>query len=380
MKKKIEDIINSLLSGEKLTFEEQVFFEQWMQKTENRNKYYQLLKIRSAIYANKASKGIDYNKSWNQFQHRLKPERKIKYYRSYAAAAILAIGFFIAFTTLRNTRETANRKIAEITKVTPDQKQVILTLSTGQQVALSDSLLPMMEKNGTTIQNTGSQLVYNPTDTTSLQVYNTISIPRGAEYKLTLSDNTVVWLNSESRLTYPVAFKGTTRELKLEGEAFFEVTKDVNKPFIVHTSQFDIRVTGTQFNIRTYPEETVSATLAEGSIQLEKDHQVYRLVPGQQAYLNGEEVKVKEVDLEEAIAWRFNAFSFKKIPLEHIMNELSRWYDINIFYLNPEVKELHFTAWFRRNTPIQELLKTLEKTQQIKLELKGKTLIVAKQV
>ena len=146
MKKKIEDIINSLLSGEKLTFEEQVFFEQWMQKTENRNKYYQLLKIRSAIYANKASKGIDYNKSWNQFQHRLKPERKIKYYRSYAAAAILAIGFFIAFTTLRNTRETANRKIAEITKVTPDQKQVILTLSTGQQVALSDSLLPMMEK------------------------------------------------------------------------------------------------------------------------------------------------------------------------------------------------------------------------------------------
>lgn len=116
-------------------------------------------------------------------------------------------------------------------------------------------------------------------------------------------------------------------------EVFFEVAQNAHKPFIVHTSQFDIRVTGTQFNIRTYPHETVGAPLAEGNIQLEKENQVYRLTAGQQAWLSGE-----------------------------------------------EVKSLHFTAWFRRSMPIQELLEIPEKTQKVKLTLKGRTLIVAKQL
>ena len=111
----------------------------------------------------------------------------------------------------------------------------------------------MRETNVTDIQIKGNQLVYNQTDTTSQPVYNTITIPRGGEYKLVLADHTIVWLNSDSQLTYPVAFNGDTRELRLKGEAFFEVTKDIHKPFIVHTSQFDIRVTGTQFNVRSYP-------------------------------------------------------------------------------------------------------------------------------
>lgn len=372
----IEAILEKLLSRrEKITPEEEYILDDWMKEAGNRKKFYELQRIKSAIYAVGASEKVDSEESWQRVSQRINQHRRRLRFLPYAAAVVIIFGLGVSIRLLTGPRDISST-IVEQTET--GRKQVILTLSTGQEIALTDGLSPMVETNGTTIRNGNNQLVYNPTDTAVVSIYNTITVPRGGEYKLVLADNTIVWLNSGSRLTYPVAFKGNTRELNLEGEAFFEVTKDKHKPFIVHTSQFDIRVTGTQFNIRTYPEETESATLAEGSIQLEKDHRVYRLVPGQQAYLNGEEVKIKEVNPEDAIAWRYNAFSFKEVPLEHIMNELARWYDINVFYQSPEIKELHFTAWFQRSIPIQELLKILEKTQQVKLELKGRTLIVEK--
>ena len=173
-----------------------------------------------------------------------------------------------------------------------------------------------------------------------------------------------------------MAFQGETREVRLQGEAYFEIAKNKNQPFIVHTTQFDVQVTGTQFNVRAYPGEMESATLAEGGIQLEKGGKTYTLKPGQQAYLEEEEVQVRKVNLEIAIAWRYNAFSFEETPLEEIMNELARWYNIHVFYLNPKVKELHFTAWFRRNCTLQEVIDILEKTGKINIELKGKTITV----
>ena len=333
-------------------------------------------RLERAIYAIGASRNTNTEEAWNKVNKCIRRHRLRSL--SCAAAAIVVFSLGAAIRLFTSQPVPPPSLLSSIPTIPPPQ-QIVLTLSTGQQIILSDSLSPLTEANGTTIQNVEKQLVYNPTDTTAVPVYNTITIPRGCEYKLVLADNSTVWLNSESRLTYPVAFKGDTRELTLEGEAFFEVTKDEARPFIVHTSKFDIRVTGTQFNVRTYPEETESTTLTEGSIQLEKDQRVYRLIPGQQAYLDGKEVKVKEVNPEDAVAWRFNAFSFKEEPLEYIMNELSRWYDIDIFYTDPKVKALHFTAWFRRSTPIKELLSILEKTQQIKLELKDKTVIVTKQ-
>lgn len=373
-----KDIINILeklfFSQQSLTSEEQRIFDEWMKKSGNRQQFYEWQRLESAIYALGTSQKANSEEGWKKINKRISRHRLRLL--PYAAAAIVVLCISIAIHLFTSTVPTHPLLSSGNKQEKPAQKQVTLTLSTGQQIALSDSLSIMREANSTHIQKIGNQLVYNTTDTTSQPVYNTITIPRGGEYKLVLADHTIVWLNSESQLTYPVAFNGDTRELRLIGEAFFEVTKDVHKPFIVHTSQFDIRVTGTQFNVRTYPEERESATLAEGSIQLEMNHRVYQLTPGQQAYLQGQEVKVKEVDLQDAIAWRYDAFSFKEEPLGNIMNELSRWYDMHIFYLNPAVKDLHFTAWFRRNSSLEEVINILNKTQKIKVELKGKTLTV----
>lgn len=378
MNEEIEHIIEKWLSDrENITAEERRIFDTWMQDRKNREKYYELKRIQSAIYAIGKSQQTDQKKGWEKVYKQIRRSGQRLRILPYAAAAMLILSLGVAIGLLKNP-STESQPLAQEDQP-GNRKQVVLTLSSGQQISLSDTLQPTLEEYGATISQEGSQLVYSQADSTSLPVYNTITIPRGGEYKLTLSDQTVVWLNSESQLTYPVAFKGDTRELQLIGEAFFEVSKDSLRPFIVHTASFDIRVTGTEFNVRSYPDEESSATLAEGSIQLEKNKEVYRLNPGQQAYLQGEEVKVKEVNLEEAIAWRHDAFAFKETPLEEIMNELSRWYDVEIFYLNPEVKKLHFTAWFRRNSSLTEVIETLKKTQKINIEVKGKTITVKKQ-
>ena len=369
----IEDIIFRYSNKKELTEKERQFLEGWLAEPGNRKRYKEWKRLEAAVYANGKSKEVDVYAAWERLRKDIARKRYILRTLPWAAAIALLIGCGALFLLQRGQQPTA--PVAQQIQEDPTGK-IVLTLSDGRQVALSDSLGSLQEQNGTTIENGNQSLVYNPTDSTIAMVYNTIRIPRGAEYKLVLADGSQVWLNAESTITYPVAFQGETREVRLQGEAYFEIAKNKNQPFIVHTTQFDVQVTGTQFNVRAYPGEMESATLAEGGIQLEKGGKTYTLKPGQQAYLEEEEVQVRKVNLESAIAWRYNAFSFEETPLEEIMNELARWYNIHVFYLNPKVKELHFTAWFRRNCTLQEVIDILEKTGKINIELKGKTITV----
>lgn len=369
----IEDIIFRYSNKKELTEKERQFLEGWLAEPGNRKRYQEWKRLEAAVYANGKSKEVDVYAAWERLRKDIARKRYILRTLPWAAAIALLIGCGALFLLQRGQQPTA--PVAQ--QIQEDLTgKIVLTLSDGRQVALSDSLGSLQEQNGTTIENGNQSLVYNPTDSTIAMVYNTIRIPRGAEYKLVLADGSQVWLNAESTITYPVAFQGETREVRLQGEAYFEIAKNKNQPFIVHTTQFDVQVTGTQFNVRAYPGEMESATLAEGGIQLEKGGKTYTLKPGQQAYLEEEEVQVRKVNLESAIAWRYNAFSFEETPLEEIMNELARWYNIHVFYLNPKVKELHFTAWFRRNCTLQEVIDILEKTGRINIELKGKTITV----
>lgn len=369
----IEDIIFRYSNKKELTEKERQFLEGWLAEPGNRKRYKEWKRLEAAVYANGKSKEVDVHAAWERLRKDIARKRYILRTLPWAAAIALLIGCGALFLLQRGQQPTA--PVAQ--QIQEDLTgKIVLTLSDGRQVALSDSLGSLQEQNGTTIENGNQSLVYNPTDSTIAMVYNTIRIPRGAEYKLVLADGSQVWLNAESTITYPVAFQGETREVRLQGEAYFEIAKNKNQPFIVHTTQFDVQVTGTQFNVRAYPGEMESATLAEGGIQLEKGGKTYSLKPGQQAYLEEEEVQVRKVNLESAIAWRYNAFSFEETPLEEIMNELARWYNIHVFYLNPKVKELHFTAWFRRNCTLQEVIDILEKTGRINIELKGKTITV----
>ena len=375
---KIEDIILRSLKKEALAPEEQRELEEWLAQPEHRRQYQEWKRLEAGMYAIGKSREINLQAAWERLKKRIQVGKRRRIWSIVSYAAVLAL--LVGAGVILMLRQEVLKPVPVANRIAPEalENQIVLTLSDGKQVVLSDSLGMLQELNGTLINQEERSLVYNATDSSVAIAYNTVSIPWGAEYKLVLADGSKVWLNAQSSVTYPVAFHGKTREIRLEGEAYFEVASNKTQPFIVHTAHFDVQVTGTQFNVRAYGGETESATLAEGGIQLKKDGQTYTLQPGQQAYMKQEQeqVRVREVDLESAIAWRYNAFSFEETPLEEIMNELSRWYNIHVFYLNPKVKELHFTAWFRRNSTLEEVIDVLNKTDKIHVELKGKTITV----
>ena len=370
----IEEIIIKRLSEEHLSKEESVFFDKWYQNSSNREYYNDLLKIRSGIIASQVKERIDKRKAWNQVH----PARKISLIRTllkFAAIMILplSLGVFLLI------RENKQEKVvyAEV-PVQPGRKQAVLTLSSGQQVMLADTIVHVNEK-GMVISNfPDKELVYKiMNDTMKTEtIYNTVTVPRGGEYKLVLADGTIVWLNSDSHIRYPVTFSGNTRQVELEGEAYFEVAKDVEKPFIVRMNEYNVRVTGTQFNFRNYLNESLATTLVEGGVQIERKGKVDRLRPGQQAVLENNEIRIRVVNVEEQVAWRHGAFGFTQCRLENIMEELARWYDVDVFYMNQQVKDYHFSAWFKRSSSINEVINILEKTKKISLDLKGRILTV----
>ena len=370
----IEEIIIKRLSEEHLSKEESAFFDKWYQNSSNREYYNDLLKIRSGIIASQVKERIDKRKAWNQ----VRPARKISLIRTllkFAAIMILplSLGVFLLI------RENKQEKVvyAEV-PVQPGRKQAVLTLSSGQQVMLADTIVHVNEK-GMVISNfPDKELVYKiMNDTMKTEtIYNTVTVPRGGEYKLVLADGTIVWLNSDSHIRYPVTFSGNTRQVELEGEAYFEVAKDVKKPFIVRMNEYNVRVTGTQFNVRNYSNESLATTLVEGGVQIERKGKVDRLRPGQQAVLENNEIRIRVVNVEEQVAWRHGAFGFTQCRLENIMEELARWYDVDVFYMNQQVKDYHFSAWFKRSSSINEVINILEKTKKISLDLKGRILTV----
>ena len=370
----IEEIIIKRLSEEHLSEEESAFFDKWYQDSSNREYYNYLLKIRSGIIASQVKERIDKRKAWNQVCHARKISR-IRMLLKYAAIMILplSLGFFFL------TREYKREKVvyAEV-PVQPGKKQAVLTLSSGLQVMLADTIVHVNEK-GMVISNLpNKELVYKiMNDTMKTEtIYNTVTVPRGGEYKLVLADGTTVWLNSDSHIRYPVTFSSNTRQVELEGEAYFEVAKDVKKPFIVRMNEYNVRVTGTQFNVRNYSNESLATTLVEGGVQIERRGKLDGLRPGQQAVLENNEIRIRVVNVEEQVAWRHGAFGFTQCRLENIMEELARWYDIDVFYMNQQVKDYHFSAWFKRSSSINEVINILEKTKKISLDLKGRILTV----
>ena len=370
----IEEIVIKRLSEKHLSEDEERCFEEWYQDSVNRERYRDLVKIRSGLIASQVKKRINKERAWSK----VRPVRKIARIRTllkYAAVIVLplCVGFFLL------TRESKQEKVtyADVV-VQPGKKQAVLTLSSGQQVVLADTMVHVNEK-GISISNIpDKELVYKQVADTlkTREVYNTVTVPRGGEYKLTLSDGTTVWLNSDSYIRYPVAFSGDTRWVELEGEAYFEVAKNAGKSFIVKMNDYNVRVTGTQFNVRNYSNENLATTLVEGGVQIERKGRVDKLKPGQQAVLEGNEICIRPVNVEEQVAWRNGVFSFSQCRLENIMEELARWYDVDVFYMNQQVKNYHFSAWFKRSSSINEVISILEKTQKISLDLKGRILTV----
>jgi transmembrane sensor len=245
--------------------------------------------------------------------------------------------------------------------ILPGSNKAILTLSNGEQIELTADSTETIYDDSISINNHKGELLYSKNN---IAVWNTMTTPRGGQYKLTLSDGSRVWLNAASSITFPSSFNNKNREISISGEAFFEIAKNPSKPFIVKTDREIIKVLGTSFNINNYPDEPITKTsLIEGSLKV--GEQV--LIPGQ-ASTNG---KIEKTNIDQDIAWKNGKFNFYKVPLVNALRQISRWYDLDLVF----TKSPNTILWgtMSRDLELNQLLKLLSETG-LKYELKGKIL------
>ncbi len=196
------------------------------------------------------------------------------------------------------------------------------------------------------------------------------SVPLGSKSKVLLADGTEVNLNSGSELRYSADFSSKKRVVRLSGEGFFKVKSDKENPFVVQTSDFDVKVTGTEFNIYTYSENKVAtATLAEGAIHLEikGSGQTFEIKPGEKFELDRTNRKyvLEQADIESETAWKDGQFIFRNIPFPELVQRLERWYDVKLEYSGTELQNFKFTGRFKNQETIWQVLDALKLTSPI---------------
>ena len=320
-----------------------------------------------------------------------RPSRRIWAYTAAAAAfigvVVLAGGFLFrdsrtSTSSIASTTTTPSRQ-----DVAPGGNKAILTLANGKQVVLDNIENGQVSTEGTSqvVKLDSGRLAYTSAagDADAPVVYNTLVTPKAGQFEITLPDGTRVWLNNASRLYYPTVFRKGERLVELSGEAYFQVAKDVEKPFVVKVlsrnpgeADVKVQVLGTEFNISAYQDEkAVKATLINGSVRVTNDAQHVLLQPGEQAAAadNGG-LKVAEVNTRSVIAWRRGFFNFDNSDLPTVMRQLARWYDIDISY-EGSVPAKSFDGNISRNSNLSEILKVLERNQ-VHFRLEGKKLVV----
>ena len=308
--------------------------------------------------------------------------RMIHWLWGYAAAifvlCVVGIGIWM------NEREEVDVTEIAQTTIEPGKAKALLILGDGREIELSNrNVNKALEESGIVIVNDSSRIEYSRnTGGGDKEVMNKIIVPTGGEYNLILSDGTWVYLNAESVITYPQKFVGEKREVTLEGEAYFQVTASKEHPFIVKTKDMDVLVTGTEFNVKAYPDElNVQTTLLRGKVAvfagIDKKEKI-EIEPNQQAEWSRENVKlqVREVDPDLFLAWKNGHFLFRQDRLEDIMKTLARWYDMEVFYLDESIKNMAFAGKLDRSEDITPILNVLRATDKLTVEVNGKRIVL----
>jgi transmembrane sensor len=311
-----------------------------------------------------------------------------KIFHWHRAAAAAAILLFLSFGGYFLWQKPTRTQLVLLRKndVAPAAHVATLTLSNGKQIRLLKSLNGKLAQQGSTEVNitTDSTLAYSAKAGSMAELeYNTLSTIRGqsSPYILILSDGTKVWLNAESSITFPVAFVGKERLVKITGEAYFEVVHNSAKPFRVAYNNILLEDLGTHFNINAYADEPfILTTLLEGSAEIRKKNTSIILKPGQQALSpqNVGNMKIKNTDTEESVAWKNGYFLFDNESLESVMRKISRWYNVSVVYPKGNKVIANYWGSMSRESDISFVLKKLEATNNVHFEIKNDTVRISK--
>lgn len=378
--------ISAFLTGEP-TKEEKEELEVWRESSEENNALFERVVSEENIKIKKEQFSSFNNKiGWENYrkkQFRRRQRKFLSRFLPYAALLVISLGGVFYF--FMNREPDRKLSVAPMSTILPGAPKAILTLADGQKIDLETvSGTIRTEKERTFIYNTGHQLTYSDTclaEISDTMEYNEITVPKCGEYQLSLSDGTLIYLNSMTKIRYPIRFTGEIREVELEGEAYFIVAKNTEKPFIVKTTSYDVTVLGTQFNVSAYTDEAnVTTTLVQGTVAVSgnKIDRVRRLTPNDQFILNKStgKAELKQVDASYFTAWKDGKFRYRDVRLEDIMRDVERWYDVKVVYEDEEVKESRFGFNMGRHEMIDPLLRIFELNGKIKIHKDGKILKV----
>lgn len=296
------------------------------------------------------------------------PSKTKKWVTAAAVASLIALGGILYVTQIMPGHIAAD-SLTLAQDVGPGKNGAILQLAGGTTILLDTIQNGPLSHYGRAIVKSDSVLTFTGSVSNDLGTQNLLTTPRGRQQQLILPDGSKVWLNAGSSIQFPSAFSKTKRLVKVSGEAYFEITHDKNRPFLVQIDQqggkqnaLRIEVLGTSFNVNAYHDENaIKTTLLEGSVKVVKGKTAEFLRPGQQAAIltGSEKIDVANVDINEAVAWKNGYFQFDGDDIAGIMRKISRWYDIQVaFEQAPESR--HYSGKISRNNSLSQVLKVLE--------------------
>lgn len=353
-----KELLHKYFRGETSPEEEKLIMDWAEASPENYHEYLEERKIWSALLIH-----------YYNVDNKVAVAKRFSLYHLYKYAAAVAVILILAGSYMVYTYHSPELlTLQEISEPT-------LLINNKEHIALTEKSFTI-EKKRTKINNDheNNKLSYQRQEKQSAKeeiTTNRLLIPHGKTYQLTLPDGTIVTLNAESELTFPSQFDSQTRTVSLKGEAFFQVAKNKDKPFIVHTEQMDVRVLGTTFNVSNYAEDNMlRTTLIEGSVCIEQNGNTQLIRPSEQYIYNKEtnETAVQVVDTDLYTSWTNNEYIFRNTTLEDILTQIGHWYKFHTDYETPSLKEKRFSFTIGRDASLDQIIRFINNTEEIYIE------------
>lgn len=369
----ISKLIARKILGDTLAPEEEAALQAWLSDERNAATYEEVKRL-DLVSAMLRLEREDYGERMVARFRRTQQRRMLRLFlrRASVWAGVAAVVALLFLAVPRSARRLAGDSTQQTAMtIVPGEAKAILTLADGQQIDVTGGDHRVVDR---LLDSVSTALA----DTVAVR-YNTLSIPRGGEFRYELADGTRVWLNAESELRFPETFGGGERRVYVKGEVFFDVAHDEAHPFVVSTGRGDVRVLGTRFNLTDYAGTPLAATLVEGRIRFHTpDGRDYDVRPSQQLTFDeaGGTVDVQTVDVSVYTAWVDHQFVFRNQSLEDILTTLSRWYDFHPVFADDSLRGIRLSGRLYRGDDIRVLLDSYERAASIRFVIRGENILV----
>lgn len=370
----LKEILERYRAGES-TPEDMAFLESWYLSHNQASPY----------LMNDNERIEDVDSVWALIQPQHASSKINLWYRVSAAAAILIFFSIGGYFFVKHKNPVQTNAIAK-NDARPGTNKATLTLADGKKLILGDAVTGQLANQAGVVINKTSEgeLIYTVRSVNNraqlAKQFNELETARGEQYQVVLPDGSHVWLNAASSLKYPVAFSGSERVVELTGEAYFEVAHNKAMPFKVKTLRQEVEVLGTHFNVNAYNDEKITATtLMEGSVKVTSaaDHKNTIIKPGQQSVISGSGMQVREVDADEAMAWKNGYFLFNNENLGSIMRKISRWYNVEVLYQDDVAQSMVFSGTVSKYKNVLQVIRILELTNAVHFRIDNNKVIIS---